>query len=130
VSNGDTKVDVISEGAKHLDLAIRIAMEYHVTSDRSKEPTVSHWMEEDGRLIFLWSGTDGGNAFVVPHTREMLVPLILSWLTKQDYGEEPDMDGSVSKGWRLKAAPFLLPSHKARFYMQFMVTPEWMEYHK
>jgi hypothetical protein len=130
VSNGDTQVDVTSEGSKHLDLAIRIAMEYHVTSDRAKEPTVSHWLEEDGKLIFLSSGTDGGNAFVVPHTREMLIPLIGAWLAKQEYGEEPDIDGSVSKGWRLKSAPFLLPDHKARFYMQFFVQPAYLEYHK
>ncbi len=130
MSNGDTRVDVSSEGIKHLDLAIRLAMEYHITSDRSKEPTVSHWMEEDGKLIFLWSGTSGGNAFMVPHTREMLIPLIMSWLSKQDYGHEPDIDGSVSKGWRLRAAPLLLSDHPARFYIQFMITPEWCEYHK
>lgn len=130
MSNGDTRVDVSSEGSLHLDLAIKLAMQYHVGHER-KEPTVSHWQEKDGKLFFFWHASGGGQEFMVPHTREMLVPLILAWLAKQDYGEEPDHDGSNGRGWRLKSHFSLFPDdHRGRSYIQFMITPEWLEYHK
>lgn len=129
MSNGDTRVDVASEGSLHLDLAIKLSMQYHVSYERN-EPTVTHWMEHDGKLVFYWHASGGGNAFVVPHTREMLVPLILSWLAKQDYGDEPDHDGSNGKGWRLKSHMEFNNAIPGSFYVQFYVHPEWMEYHK
>lgn len=132
MSNGDTRVDVASEGSYHLGLALDLAMVYHngPQPTRKKEATVSHWREADGKLIFSWSASANAHAFLVPHTRDMLIPLIIGWLEKQNYGNEPDMDGTVTKGWRLKSHYDLMPDIEGRFYMSFTVEPHYCEYHK
>ncbi len=129
MSNGDTRVDVASEGSYHLGLALDLAMVYH-SNPSARKATVSHWQEENGKLIFSWSGSGGSNALLVPHDRDMLIPLIMGWLSKQDYGQEPDMDGTVTKGWRLKSHYDLMPDLPGRFYMSFTIEPYFCEYHK
>ncbi len=131
MSNGDTRVDVSSEGAYHLGLAIDLALVYHTGPDRGMRATkITHWQVIDGKMVFSWHESSKGQPLPAPMGREMLIPLILSWLAEQDYGDEPDHDGSNAKGWRLKAHWELMPDHPGRFYFQFSVQPEWCEYHK
>ena len=68
-------------------------------------------------------------AFPVRADIDELVPMILRWLANQTYPPEPDIDGSTHKDWRLISHIDRMP-WPARFYLNFGVHPEWVEYHK
>lgn len=58
---------------------------------------------ERDRLIFAWhqDNSPGYNPFVAPVGPEEAVTIVKSFLAKQDYGPEPDHDGSNKKSWRI-----------------------------
>lgn len=121
MGNGDTQIDIKSEGRMHLIAALTLAMDYHIPG---KEGTVSHWLVEDGAMIFGWhESLKGSVPLPVPMTKEQVADLILGWLKSQPYPKEPDIDGHCSKGWQVYQP-------RADFYETFAVRPYWMEYHK
>jgi hypothetical protein len=130
--NGATRVDVASEGAFHLKLAIELAMKYHLQYVNQKEPTIKQWALIDNVVYCGWHESMGGQPMIVPHTAEMMVPVILALLDSLEYPEEPDTDGSASRGWRLRSGMRQTPKAAGidDFYAQFTIEPEWMEYGK
>lgn len=93
----------------------------------SNHKTVTHWARVDDHIVFYWS--DPKSEVAVPLPGPMSVVdcegFIKSALTTMDYGREPDCDGSVGKSWRIRHR---LPSQS--WYVAFVVTPHWNEYHK
>jgi hypothetical protein len=64
------------------------------------------WRAEQGdgtpRLILAWSDqAEGFQPLPAAIDAAGAAPLIVKWLRDQDYGPEPDIDGSVAKGWRV-----------------------------
>jgi len=57
-----------------------------------------------------------------------LESMIKDWLADQDYGESPDTDGSVSKGWRVYNESW---GHIGDNWRAFVaIEPAWLEYGK
>lgn len=96
-----------------MDLCLKIAFADH--------KTVTHWSHEPGvlapvengrfyamwkkppRLILYWWDGDSKDLtpFLAPMTYEAAVGAVRAWLEGQDYANEPDHDGSNSRGWRI-----------------------------
>lgn len=97
----------------------------------SNHKTVSYWERIDNVLFFYW-GRPSSSANLIPLPGPMNVVecdgFIQSALTAMDYPPEPDCDGHVSKSWRVRNHHMIEAS--APFYVAFVVTPHWNEYHK
>jgi len=53
-------------------------------------------------LILLWSESNGAVALPYPMKITDAIPFVKGWLENAgDPGKEPDMDGSLDKGWRV-----------------------------
>lgn len=139
MSNGDTRVDVSSEGEFHLKLAMELALIYHTDNRQilqpGRFPGATHWMVRDNGIWFAWAQPSNGDtdltAFPARLGIDALAGLALGWLkTSGDYGPEPHCDGHCARGWRLVSHFGLMPNCRDQFYLSFGVMPEWMEYHK
>lgn len=95
----------------------------------SNYKSVTHWICADNQLIFFWHKPE--IAGVVPLPGPMKVEdcdgFIKSALSTMEYGTEPDCDGSVAKSWRIRHR---IPGQQFGWYVAFVVTPHWNEYHK
>lgn len=105
--------------------------------------SVTHWavdisvLSNRKRLIFFWS--DPGPVYngslpalaAVPIGYKASAPTALAfiqqWLAEQDYGDQPDHDGSNSAGFRVEAGE--LYSAYGR-YAAMVITPVWAEHGK
>lgn len=114
--------------------------EFEISADRgleealevavSQKKNISLWKEDKGVLKFGYGGSDSSKNWIpflgTPTTQE-LSRLIIDWLKKQEYGNEPDLDGSCNKGWQVT-------SHKDIYSNDwqhvFSVKPCWIKYHK
>lgn len=120
--------------------------------------SVSHYrtgIDVDGKpyLILMWNEGDGrtkGTPLMARMTDpRAIADQLYSWLTEQQYGEEPDHDGSNRRGWKAtQAGPAITrvdnPHHDPKWeYSQrynctydrsshdvICVQPHWIEYHK
>lgn len=55
-------------------------------------------------MVLYWSAPDKDSAiqrFPFPMSFELLVLWLRDWLLSVEYPDEPDIDGSVKKGWRM-----------------------------
>ena len=70
------------------------------TSQYSK---VYGWsVDNDGRrLVLYWTDSAEATPLPAPLQGGALEAFVRSWLQAVDYGTEPDIDGSVSRGWRI-----------------------------
>ncbi len=136
MSNGDTYVDVRSEGKRHLEMALDLCLIYH---SGGRFGSISHALEHENGLYFGWNEGCGGEPLVADTEsdgigRDALVEIIFDWLrTKAVYPRESDIDGSIHKGWRVISHYRLMPKNLGGWksnYLTFGVLPEWMEYHK
>lgn len=115
----NARVIVVSEGRPHFDLAMQLAFESptatatfwevdqkpvfredskNVSSER--EPT-DLFEKEHPRLIFYWSEPSGRAVHPLPFPMKWkeAAEFAWGWLKNQDYGEQPDHDGSNGKGF-------------------------------
>lgn len=53
------------------------------------------------KLVFYWSDSDRAHKLPFPMTLAQAADFAIGWLEHADYGDEPDHDGSNSKGWRI-----------------------------
>lgn len=92
------KIDVVCEGAERLKPALEIAFGKH---------KATHYTVHNKALVFFWTEPKSIRKDVVVHvlpfslTKEAAPAFVNEWLKQQDYGKEPDHDGSNSKGWRV-----------------------------
>lgn len=96
--------------------------------------TVTHWERLDNALIFYWGNASDGRGIPLPAPTKVedCEGFIKSALTTMEYPPEPDCDGSVGKSWRIRhrlpASSLTLGT--GSWYVAFVVTPHWNEYHK
>lgn len=115
-------IDVTSNNDKALLSALEI-----VFQNNSK--AVGYKIKCKHGLVFYWHD-DVKDLIRLPHKTGPadVLPVIKGWLAEQDYGEEPDHDGSNGKGWRLyNEAWGHVDGESAAF---FAVKPEWAMYGK
>lgn len=127
-------LDVATDDRESLVLAIKILLKW----DRK----VSHYrsgtdINSKPYLILMWHENH-------PMTLPLIAPMneadaisdqIYAWLKTQDYGREPDHDGSNHKGWRVtnrgpKVNEDTYFNTDSTPYDVLCVHPHWIEYHK
>ena len=105
--SGDNFSFTIEAGLECLPHAIALA--YTEVSNPNSEYGVNGWYEVDsetgGRFLVLTrtkfsSAPPTVNALPHPISEDQAVALIKGWLEQQDYGPEPDQDGSNGKGFK------------------------------
>lgn len=123
-------VDITSKGREHFDAAVRLAKSSH-------DAAAAMCVHPVHGLVFFWMGPTLGavdtfdghriDALAFPvKGAEALANLAWEWLTAVvDYGQEPDLDGSVSKGFRVRSRvrtdKYCAASHR----VLFAVEPVW-----
>jgi hypothetical protein len=79
-------------------------------------------------LVLFW--TPGKDTVRFPFAMDSgtILPMIKGWLAEQDYGPEPDHDGSNGKGWRLYNESW---GHIGNEWEAFVaILPAWAMYGK
>ena len=91
--------------------------------------TITHWKLVGDTLYFFWSDPklEGAVPLPGPMALEDCEGFIKSALTTMEYGDEPDCDGHCKKSWRIRDR---VPSSNMGWYVAFVVSPHWNEYHK
>jgi len=129
------RVDITSWFKHDLQTAVELI-------DRDGHNIVA-WDVKDGMLFLLWhdnGSKDHGTARYVEGERQdwvlqpkqllsplagnALVELIWSWLHDQEYPDEPNIDGSCSRGFRIQTW------ESDCSYVHIVVEPEWLMHHK
>lgn len=95
----------------------------------SNHKIVTHWSRMGNELFLFWGDPKRDDAFPLPAPMKVedCEGFIKSALTAMEYPTEPDCDGHVSKSWRVRHN---IPGTALGWYVAFVVTPHWNEYHK
>lgn len=119
-------VSVTGKGKELLRSVLAIAMiDYH---------HVLAYMEDDSpgnpgtrRLHLYWYYDENNNSIKLPYpfNIDQCIEFVWGWLQNADYGPEPDINGSCSKGWKIGGSKGGGWSH-----VIFTVEPVWAEHHK
>jgi hypothetical protein len=119
-------LEVTARGSDVLELMVYIAMADHLEMRAYKEDVGPN---DIPRLVFYWHYEPSTDKDVVPFPYPHKLPQVLSflsgWLQQVEYGDQPDLDGSCSKGWRVTNQGF-----GGWSYATFAVEPIWAEHHK
>lgn len=149
MSNGDTHVKVQSEGSIHLRKAIELSTTYH-SGNFSKGDIAKVMAVTENAIYFGWHESmlratkkdELTQVLFMDFTLDSAVPIIIGILNSLEYGEEPDTDGSTSKGWELTSGWRWMPcfwdsEHREKAplhidmnYVSFVIRPHWMKYGK
>lgn len=88
-------------------------------------------------LTMRWHETGGAIPLLAPMTdAATIADQCYAWLGNVQYPEEPDHDGSNSKGWRITNRVSQIATEGYNqygpdgFYVVFTIYPAWIEYHK
>lgn len=79
-------------------------------------------------MTLYWIKADG--SLELPYAMEIdaVIPFVWNWLKNASYSEEPDMDGSVNKGYDIFNEQW---GHVNKQYEAIMaIRPTWIEYGK
>lgn len=81
------------------------------------------------RLSLYWYKRDTNPSifpFLAPASPDIIEPLVREWLSKAEYGREPDHDGDNEKGW------FIYSQDQAEYDAAAIchIEPAWIEYGK
>lgn len=127
-------LDISTDDRGSLVLAIKILQKW--------DKSVSHYrtgQDIDGKpyLILMWSDDKKSTPLMAKmEEAEAIADQIYAWLKTQEYGHQPDHDGSNNKGWRItNKGPKIkegqyYPEYDSSFYDVLCVRPHWIEYHK
>ena len=67
-----------------------------------RDKRFTHYLDDpDYGLILYWTDRDHATKLPRPMSMKRYIEFAIEWLHKQDYGKEPDHDGSNGKGWRV-----------------------------
>lgn len=144
-------IDFVSEGHEALKTALQLmwdsapggkATHYRVLKLAPKTryygipDKISHYTEmkvdeENGveTLVLYWSDDKTADKLPFPLTKDNVADFVQGWLDNSaDYGEEPDIDGSCGKGFRVFTEQWghVAGSH----YSIVAVQPNWSMYGK
>lgn len=112
------RIDVTSQGERHLAAVFDIVAKYKIIG----------YSVEDGVLIFYWSEHPAMTKLPFTLDAKGAVDFVTRWLAEQDYGDEPDHDGSNGKGWRAYNEAW---GHvKNRWQALVAIHPVWAMYGK
>ena len=113
-----------------LRLSLEAAFSNQWNKDKDGFYRVNAYKKVDGQLILgrAQEGDPGWVIMLAPVTAEEAVPMVKMWLREQDYGREPDIDGSCSKSWRVFNGPWGYAGNDWRGVVA--IEPYWAEYHK
>lgn len=116
----DFRFEIASD--RKLKEILELAFSHHSTADG--------WKEENGAFVLSWYNKENGgwNAFPGSLTPAEVEPLVISWLKNQDYGYEPDIDGSNRKGFLVYNESYGRINNDP--YAFVAIKPEWISYHK
>lgn len=124
MTHNDFRFDITSD--QNLEDILKIAF--------SRQSKAEVWRVDGKRLIIGWYNENTyhrdspWNAFMSPMKSEELVPMVISWLKSQDYGREPDTDGSNRKGFHVYNEAW---GHIGGDPYAFIaIEPEWITYGK
>ena len=113
---------VIARGKTALTQCFSIAFETQGVKARG-------WYEDpDYGFVFLWStpsSKKGAYPLPVPLSAEAAANMAWEWLAQAPYPKEPDLDGSVSKGFNAYTNQGALGD-----YSILAVKPIWAHHHK
>ena len=127
-------LDISTDDRGSLVMVIKILQKWH--------KSVSHYrtgQDIDGKpylILMWWSDKKSTPLMAKMEEAEAIADQIYAWLKTQDYGSEPDHDGSNHKGWRVtNKGPKIkdglyYPEHDSSSYDVLCVSPHWIEYHK
>lgn len=120
--------------SKYEDFRFEIASDRKLTEILelafSRHSTAAGWKEQNGAFVLSWHNPAGAgwNAFPAPLAAKDLEPLVISWLKNQNYGYEPDTDGSVRKGFLVYNERYGRIADDP--YAFVAIKPEWIVYDK
>jgi hypothetical protein len=140
------RIEVVSDTDEELRQAMSLAFRVHggkvwqqeathyvIRAAEVEEPPVHRSSAKRGeRIAFFWTAPDSrvADAIALPFKldAEGAADFARRWLAEVEYPPEPDIDGSVKKGWRLYNEPW---GHVEGVYAGICaVTPVWSEYGK
>lgn len=89
--------DVRSDTREHFDMAMILAFSRGRTA-------ATHYRINEGNLVLLWHAESGSDANPLPYEMgvEAAIPFAWHWLESAEYPREPDVDGSIKKGFRIR----------------------------
>ena len=89
-------IDITCQGSKPMLLALEIAF-----TNCPGNKAIGYRVIKDKGLVLYWTEADNVTPFLSKMTFSEVEPLVQGWLKEQDYGEQPDHDGSNGKGWHV-----------------------------
>lgn len=121
------RIDLTWEGEERFRTVLKLLVDKHGRG--SKKKSFTHYIDDpDYGLILLWAARENAIEFSKPLSGEQLVDFAWEWLQEQDYGREPDHDGSNGKGWRLFNEAW---GHVKHDWAAFVaIQPAWAMYGK
>lgn len=123
---------VAADELKALEKAISILMHHHskVAGFRVFEGVD----DEPPILALCWhAGEKNITPLLTPMaSAETVAAMVCDWLVavKDQYGREPDTDGSTSRGWRIETRRPPRLGYEYMGYVTAFITPEWIVYGK
>jgi len=123
---------VINLGRKNLLLAMGLAF------GSLNRPEVSHYkIDPKHGMILFWDGQDKGIALPYKMNAYQATEFVWGWLEAKGpdvmtiLGEEPDHDGSNSRGWKLITSDGFWKGHIGEYrYVECAVAPDWLMHGK
>lgn len=125
VHMGNFRVDVCSTRDVHLREAVRMCFDAHKTAVAV--------VADERRIVLLWSPVkaEGVHPLPFPMGHEAAADLLSRWFKQAEFGRQPDIDGSVSRGFRIQnSLPAYWVDYELGPYVICHLMPEWAEHHK
>lgn len=88
----------------------------------------THYKTTNNKLYFAWHASAGKDyiPFLVPLTSENAEQVVRQWLKDSaEYPNEPDIDGSCSRSWRIYNGPNWDHVDEENFYVFAAIEPAW-----
>ena len=132
------QINVVSDDPQLLLHALTIAMSHSHVADKG----CWGWGEHPEKGLILFAHPLSGrtkdlfpsNPFPTRLRLDQVVPMVKQWLSVQQYGREPDHDGSNSKGWHVFTESYggilLTDGYQNSWEAICAIKPVWIEHGK
>lgn len=127
----EEKIDIWLEGKENLQKCFNLAENLHtnycgyrVVNDKYGKRMFIYWCRPS-------TGPIGPDWFPYDMNAEEITNFVWGWLSRVDYGEAPDTDGSTGKGFHFRSKDFGdLMEGCDEYAVGVIVSPEWFVYGK